>query len=119
MKIHIKKELGNLGEQIAVEYLENNKYQIIKRNFYCRQGEIDIIAKDKEEVVFIEVKTRSNINFGKPSEAVNYIKQKHIYKSAQYFLYKTNSLDMLTRFDVIEVLIDKGRFNIKHIKQII
>lgn len=119
MKIHIKKELGNLGEQIAVEYLEKNNYQIIKRNFYCRQGEIDIIAKDKKEIVFIEVKTRSNIYFGKPSEAVNHIKQKHIYKSAQYFLYKTNSLERLTRFDVIEVLIEEGRFNIKHIKQII
>lgn len=119
MRIHTKKELGKIGEELAVEYLEKNKYQIIKRNFYCRQGEIDIIAKDKEEIVFIEVKTRSNINFGNPSEAVNYIKQKHIYKSAQFFLYKTNSLDKLIRFDVIEVLIEEGRFNLKHIKQII
>ena len=119
MRIHTKKELGKIGEELAVEYLEKNKYQIIKRNFYCRQGEIDIIAKDKEEIVFIEVNTRSNINFGKPSEAVNHIKQKHIYKSAKYYLYKTNSLDMLIRFDVIEVLIEEGRFNINHIKQII
>lgn len=119
MNIHKKRELGNLGEQIAVEYLEKNRYRIIKRNFYCRQGEIDIIAKDKKEIVFIEVKTRSNISFGEPSEAVNSIKQKHIYKAAQYFLFKTNSLDMLIRFDVIEVLIKEGKFNIKHIKQII
>lgn len=119
MKIHIKKELGNIGEQIAVEYLIKNKYQILKRNFYCRQGEIDIIAKDKEEIVFIEVKTRINNNFGEPAEAVNKIKQLHMYKSARYFLYKLNLLDMLIRFDVIEVLISNGRFNINHIKQII
>lgn len=119
MKIHVKKELGKLGEQIAVEYLEKNKYKILERNFYCKQGEIDIIAKQKKEIIFIEVKTRSNTNFGKPSEAVNYRKQKHIYKSAQYYLYKTSSLEMLTRFDVIEVLISNGKFNVNHIKQII
>ena len=53
----IKKKLGNLGEEIATKYLEKHNFKIIKRNFYCRQGEIDIIAKDKEEIVFIEVKT--------------------------------------------------------------
>lgn len=118
MKIHIKKELGNLGEQIAVEYLIRNNYKIIKRNFYCSQGEIDIIAKDKNEIVFIEVKTRINNNFGEPAEAVNRIKQMHMHKSARYFLYKLNLLDMLIRFDVIEVLIANGRFNVNHIKQI-
>lgn len=119
MRTHIKKELGNIGEQIAVEYLEKNKYQILERNFYCRQGEIDIIAKDSQEIVFIEVKTRTNINFGKPAEAVNEVKQNHMYKTAKYFLYRKNSLAMLTRFDVIEILVKNGKFNINHIKQII
>ena len=114
----VKKELGNLGEQIATEYLEKNKYKIIKRNFYCKQGEIDIIAKDKNDIVFIEVKTRTSNNFGRPSEAVNTIKQKHMYKAAKYFLYKTNCLEKLIRFDVIEILVANGRFNINHIKQI-
>lgn len=119
MKIHVKKDLGNVGEQIAVEYLEKNNYKILKRNFYCKQGEIDIIAKDNLEIVFIEVKTRSNVKFGQPSEAVNKIKQKHIYKAAQYFLYKTKRLNRFIRFDVIEVLIENGKFNVNHIKQII
>lgn len=118
MKIYIKKDLGSNGEQIAVKYLEKNKYKVIQRNFYCRQGEIDIIAKDKNEIVFIEVKTRTNNNFGKPSEAVNIIKQKHMYKAAMYFLYKTNCLDLFVRFDVIEVWIANGKFNVNHIKQI-
>lgn len=119
MKIHVKKELGKIGEQIAVEYLEKQNYKILKRNFYCKQGEIDIIAKDKQEIVFIEVKTRTNINFGKPAEAVNEVKQKHMYKSAKYFLYKTKSSDNFIRFDVIEVLVENGKFNVNHIKQII
>ena len=118
MKIHIKKELGNFGEQIAIEYLIKNKYKILKRNFYCRLGEIDIIAKDIDEIVFVEVKTRLNNNYGKPSEAVNIIKQKHMYNTAKYFLYKTDCLEELVRFDVIEVFISNGKFNINHIKQI-
>ena len=93
MKIHVKKELGNIGEQIAVEYLEENNYKILKRNFYCKQGEIDIIAKDNQEIVFIEVKTRSSLDFGQPSEAVNKLKQKHMYRSAKYFLYKSNCMN--------------------------
>ena len=115
----IKKELGYLGEKLASEYLEKNKYKILIRNFYCKQGEIDIIAKDKKEIVFIEVKTRTSNSFGKPSEAVNKIKQKHMYRAAKYFLYKTNLLEEVIRFDVIEVLLKDGKFNINHIKQII
>ena len=117
--MHIKKELGNIGEQIAVEYLEKNNYQILKRNFYCKQGEIDIIAKDEQEIVFIEVKTRSSIDFGQPSEAVNSIKLKHMYKAAKYFLYKSHCMNNFIRFDVIEVLIENGKFNVNHIIQII
>lgn len=119
MKIHKKKELGNVGEQLAVEYLEKNKYNILDRNFYCKQGEIDIVAQDNNEIVFVEVKTRSGLDFGQPSESVNKIKQKHMYKTAQYFLYKSNCINKFIRFDVIEILIENGKFNINHIKQII
>ena len=118
MKVYKKVELGRYGEQIVVEYLQKNKYKILKRNFYCKQGEIDIIAKDRNEIVFIEVKTRTNVNFGRPSESVNIIKQKHIYEAAKYFLYKSGLLDRLIRIDVVEVLIDNEKFNINHIKQI-
>lgn len=119
MKIHRKKELGNVGEKIATEYLEQNKYQIIERNFYCKQGEIDIVAECNKEVVFIEVKTRTSNSFGVPSEAVNSVKIRHMYKAARYFLYKSNCLEKFIRFDVIEVLLKDGRFNVNHIKQVI
>lgn len=113
-----KKELGNFGEQIASEYLQKENYKIIKRNYYCRKGEIDIIAQKQKEIIFIEVKTRTNNSYGMPAEAVNPIKQRNIKQVANYFLYKNNLLDTFTRFDVIEIKLVKGKFEINHIKQI-
>lgn len=119
MKIHVKKDFGNSGEGIAVQYLEKQKYIILERNFYCKQGEIDIIAKDKDEIVFVEVKSRSDTGYGLPSEAVTKQKIKHLYKTARYYLYKNKLLNEFIRFDVVEILIKSGKFNINHIKQII
>ena len=113
-----RKELGNLGEKIALNYLQKENYRILERNFYCRQGEIDIIAQKQKEIVFVEVKTRTNNSFGMPVEAVNDIKQRHIKQTANYFLYKNNLLEALVRFDVIEIKLVKGRQTINHIKQI-
>ena len=118
IKLKNKKILGNIGEKLANQYLKENNYKILERNFYCRQGEIDIIARENKEIVFIEVKTRSNKNFGEPSEAVTTYKQKHIYKSAKYFLYKNRLINNFIRFDVIEVFIKDGKCKINHIKQI-
>ena len=119
MKLHIKKEFGNTGEDIATEYLEKQGYIILERNFYCKQGEIDIIAKDKNEVVFVEVKSRSNVGYGLPSEAVTKQKIKHLCRAARYFLYKNKMFNEFIRFDVVEILIKSGKFNVNHIKQII
>ena len=119
MKIHIKRDFGNTGENLATEYLEKQGYTILERNFYCKQGEIDIIAKDKNEIVFIEVKSRSNKLFGIPSEAVTKQKIKHLFKTARYFLYKNKMINEYIRFDVVEILIKSGKFNINHIKQIV
>ena len=119
MKIHIKKDLGNSGEDIAVQYLKSHGHIILKRNFYCKQGEIDIITKDKNEIVFIEVKSRSSTEYGLPSEAVTKQKIQHLYKTARYFLYKNKMLNEFVRFDAVEILIKSGKFNINHIKQII
>lgn len=119
MKIHIKKDFGNSGEDIAVQYLKSHGHIILKRNFYCKQGEIDIITKDKNEIVFIEVKSRSNTEYGLPSESVTKQKIQHLYKTAGYFLYKNKMLNEFVRFDVVEILIKSGKFNINHIKQII
>ena len=118
MKINDKKDLGYGGEHIAENYLRNNNYEIIEKNFLCRQGEIDIIAKKDEYIVFIEVKTRSNIKFGMPAEAVNWVKKNHLYKAAKYYLYKRNLYNEYIRFDVIEIMLSNGKFLVNHIKQI-
>jgi len=109
--------LGKDGEDIVEKYLKNNGYKILERNFECRQGEIDIIALDKKELVFIEVKTRRTFTYGNPAEAVTPVKKKHIYDTAKYYLYSRNLLDEFVRIDVIEVLVDKFGYKINHIKQ--
>ena len=111
-----KKELGQIGEKISCQYLENIGYQIIEKNFCCRQGEIDIIAKDKGEYVFTEVKTRRNLCYGRPIDAVHDDKQKHIYKSTRYYLHIHKLDNALVRFDVIEVYWKENLCQLKHWK---
>ena len=114
-----KHEIGKIGEGIATIYLERRGYNIIERNFECKQGEIDIIAKDIEELVFIEVKTRTSEIYGKPKEAVNKTKKKHIYKSVEYYLYIKHLENEPIRIDVIEIYEKQGKFKLNHIKQTI
>lgn len=113
-----KKKFGNIGEKIAKEYLEKNGYEIIDNNFSSIQGEIDIIAKDNNEIVFIEVKTRRNKRYGMPVDAVDIRKKEHIFNTAKYFLYKNNVKNIQIRFDVIEVYVVGDKARINHIKQI-
>ncbi len=117
--MYFRKEIGIWGENIACKYLEENQYEIIERNFLCRQGEIDIIAKDKKtnEWTFIEVKTRSNFKYGNPADSVNKEKQKHMLHAIKYYIYKNKIENMPIRIDVIEVYI-KEKCRINHIKQI-
>ena len=114
--MYFNKETGELGEQIASHYLAQKGYKIIDKNFECRQGEIDIIALDKKEIVFIEVKTRTSIKYGFPSEAVNKIKQKHILQTIKYYTYTRNLCDEFIRIDVIEVYINDNIYKVNHIK---
>ena len=74
--MYVSHELGRIGENIIADYITKLGYKVVERNFECNQGEIDIIAKDKEELVFIEVKTRTDISYGEASEAVTNTKKK-------------------------------------------
>lgn len=112
------RELGRYGEKKALDFLENNGYEILDMNFYCNQGEIDIIAQKDKEIIFCEVKTRRNKKFGNPKDAVDFNKKKHMWYSAKYFLYKNDLMDRYIRFDVIEVFINKDKMFINHIKNI-
>ena len=95
--------LGRIGEEVAATYLQIKGYAILAKNFTVKIGEIDLIAKDKGVLVFVEVKTRRSLQFGNPAEAVNYYKQKKIIKVAQWYLQQKNMLDQPCRFDVVEV----------------
>ncbi len=117
--MYFRKEIGKWGENIACKYLEGNKYQIIERNFSCKQGEIDIIAKDtkQSDIVFIQVKTRSNLKYGNPAESVNYRKRRHLKQTIQYYMYKNHMKYVPIRVDVIEIYMQEKGAKINHIEQ--
>ncbi len=98
-----KKLLGRIGESKAEKFLKKLGYKILERNFKNKIGEIDLIAKDKDYVVFVEVKTRSSSEYGLPSEAVNRVKQKKYKMLAQSYLQMKGLLDSQVRFDVVEI----------------
>ena len=112
-------ETGKIGEDIATRYLEQIGYEIIQRNFECKQGEIDIVAKDKDEIVFVEVKTRASVLYGQPKDAVDRTKKKHIYRSAEFYIYIRHLENCPVRIDVIEVYKKQGKFKVNHIKNAI
>lgn len=116
--MYIKQQIGKSGEDEAEEYLEKLNYKILSRNFRCKSGEIDIIAKDKKEVIFIEVKTRTTLVCGTPSESVNVNKKRHIREAAKYYLYKENLYNVFCRFDVIEIYFLNNVCEISHIKNV-
>ncbi|WP_066873355.1 YraN family protein [Clostridium mediterraneense] len=113
------KLIGDFGEDLATKYLKLKNYTILDCKFNSNSGEIDIIAKDKDILVFIEVKTRFYTKFGLPVEAVNYIKSKRIINTAKYYLYKNNIYDCFIRFDIIEIILSSNNFSdakINHIE---
>lgn len=115
--MYFKQIVGKAGEEKASKYLKEKGYEIIEKNFRCREGEIDIIAKDKnKELVFVEVKTRRTYEYGEPAEAVNFMKQKHIQRVAKYYILKNKLINNSIRFDIIEIMIGKT-FCVHHIKE--
>ena len=111
------KQIGAKGEKQAKEFLISNNYEIINTNFHSPYGEIDIIAKDNETLVFIEVKTRST-DLDSALNSISISKRKKISKTASYFLSKNHSFEnMFTRFDVIVIIMSKTHLSLKHIKE--
>lgn len=115
--------IGKKGEQIAEKYLVVNNYDIIEKNYRCNYGEIDVIAYDKNEkrkgLVFVEVKTRCGTLFGTGTDAIDTRKQRHICKSAQYYLYNKGRINNNIRIDCIEILYNKPKIKINHYYDVI
>ena len=110
------KIIGDLGEKIASQYLSCNGYTIIDANFRYKTGEIDLICKDGDYLVFIEVKTRNSNYFGEPAEAVNYRKKSKIIKTAELYIMKNKLTNTDFRFDIVEIRLSKKTYVIDVIK---
>lgn len=102
------KEIGNLGEYIAEKFLVYRDYMILHKNYHCRFGEIDLIAKKNSQLVFVEVKARTSNLFGEPQEAIIHSKKQKLIKSALHFLNSTTQTSPFSwRIDVIALKLDK------------
>ncbi len=100
-----RNKLGAQGEDIAVRYLKKRGYTILHRNYRCAFGEIDIIARQKKTLVFVEVKTRSTSKYGLPQDAVQPLKQRTICKVALEYIQRHGLEDSAARFDVVAIRI--------------
>lgn len=100
-----KKELGKKGEETARRFLKSKGYRIIERNYVCKMGEIDLIAREKDTLVFIEVKTRRSTAFGPPQTAVDQRKQEQLSRAALYYLKEKRLEGVKARFDVVAILL--------------
>lgn len=114
-----KTDLGAWGEERAARYLRLHGYRILERNFRCRQGEIDVIARKGSFIVFVEVKLRKNADHGEAREFVTWSKQRRVICAAELWLVK-NSCELQPRFDVIEIYAPEGtgtlRPTIRHLE---
>ncbi|MBI3782509.1 MAG: YraN family protein [Deltaproteobacteria bacterium] len=98
-----RKQLGEAGERHAEEVLRRARYVILERNYRCLLGEVDLVALDGRTVVFVEVKTRTQTQFGSPHDAVDHRKQRQLQRVANYYLSRHRLHDRDARFDVVAI----------------
>lgn len=99
-----RQNIGRLGERMAAAALRERGYRIVEHNFRCRQGEIDLVAEDAQDLVFVEVKTRRGNSFGQPEEAVNAAKRRKLVEVASCYLdSRAVDPDRAWRIDVVAV----------------
>jgi len=124
LKMETKREIGDIGEEKAVEYLVKKGYQILAKNWYCGHREVDIIAYSPEKtktgkpstIVFVEVKTRSYNYVEDPVKSVTRKKQQLVVEAANAYISR-NDIDMDARFDIIIVTTKGEQFDIEHIEE--
>ena len=115
--MNAKDELGREGEQVAVEYLERAGLRVLDRNWRCTDGEIDIVAAERQVMVVCEVKTRSGTSFGTPIEQITRAKRARLRRLASRWLVAHGVLFDEVRIDVIGLIRDKaGRYEIEHVR---
>lgn len=107
---NIRIKLGKLGEDIAVQYLIDKGYRILKRNYRCSLGEIDVIAEDKDVVVFVEVRLKTGNRFGSPAESLTEQKARKIRRVAEYYLNESGEGGRKVRFDFFGVSMPNKKY---------
>jgi len=112
------KTLGNDGEELACEYLENKGYEILARNFTTKLGEVDIVALDEDEVVLVEVKTKKTAFFADPWVNVNRTKMGKVWRAGQVYLLQSGLSDRPVRIDVVSVILGSGKAEIEHFEDV-
>jgi putative endonuclease len=108
-------ETGKQGEAAAVRFLQENGYEIVATNYRYQHAEIDLIAQKGKLLVFVEVKTRSNLGYGQPEEFVSYTKAKLVMKAAEHYVFAHDWLHDI-RFDIVAVTLVGADLRIKHIE---
>lgn len=109
--------LGAQAEDLACQYLNQQGLQLVARNYRCKLGEIDLIMRDKDYLVFVEVRYRKQMGFGSNLESVNYFKQQKLIKATRYYLQTHNLYNtQACRFDVVALTKQTGEFKLEWIK---
>ena len=108
-----KQQFGRRGEEIALAFYKDNQYIILEKNWQLNHLEVDIIAKNEENIVFCEVKTRSGNAFAEPQQSVTTQKQRNIIRAANYYVL-THRISLEVRFDVITVLFNGEQYTLEH-----
>jgi len=103
-----RQAFGKAGEDLAVRYLKKKGYKVLEQNYTCPVGEIDIIARHKKTIVFVEVKTRRSLSYGSAKLAITPHKQRKISMAALYYLKSNQQMDQDARFDVVTVQTTSG-----------
>jgi putative endonuclease len=101
-----RKELGDIGEKLARDFLKKKGYKITGSNFRCREGEIDIIARKKDYLVFVEVRTKASTGFGSPEESVTFAKKENLISSALTYMSEHRDLPESWRIDFVAIELD-------------
>lgn len=117
MRLFSTKQIGDIGEEYAVKYLKKCRYKILSLNYRKKYGEIDIVAENKEYIIFVEVKTRHENPMTLPVDAVDKRKQQRLIKTASAFLSE-NNIDKFCRFDVCEVFVNSETLKLVNINYI-
>jgi putative endonuclease len=103
-----RKEKGNLGELLAQDFLKKKGYRILETNYRCPAGEIDIVARQGEYLVFIEVRTKTNRNFGSPEESITAAKMEHFERTVAQYQQAHSNLPALWRIDLVAVELEEN-----------